>query len=315
MAALPYMQLYVADYLADTAHLSTLEHGAYLLLIFNYWQRGESFRAKDEQSLNRRLASVARMSNDEWMTVREALEEFFTVTETEWSHDRIDRDLEAVNSKSEKAKAAGKASAASREASRNAGSEQTINGRSTNAEQTLNHTDTDTDKEKTLVPSATGQVGQLDLVETDASEDQSPKTGYSEAFEEAWAEYPKRLKTGSTAEQMIDGVKRYAAFIRETGKEGSPFVKHAKSFFGPDLEFLEPWTTAPTSEASAPLVLPEGDDMVARGALWKFCLEAGISGDEVRGQPASVIRELILDRHPRSPRRPKLRAINGGRAA
>lgn len=93
MAALPYMQLYVADYLADTAHLSTVEHGAYLLLIFNYWQRGESFKAKDEQSLNKRLTSVTRTSNEEWQQIKNVLSEFFVVTETEWSHERIERDL------------------------------------------------------------------------------------------------------------------------------------------------------------------------------------------------------------------------------
>ncbi len=40
MAALPYIQRYTADYLADTIHLFTEEHGAYLLLMFNYGQTG-----------------------------------------------------------------------------------------------------------------------------------------------------------------------------------------------------------------------------------------------------------------------------------
>lgn len=146
MAALPYMQLYVADYLADTAHLSAIEHGAYLLLMFNYWQRGESFKAKDEQSLNRRLATVARLSNDEWEDVKETLAEFFEVSEKEWSHRRIERDLQAVNEKSTKAKAAGRASGKKRSTS----TEQTLNERSTDAEQTLNHTEADTDTDKDI---------------------------------------------------------------------------------------------------------------------------------------------------------------------
>lgn len=144
MAALPYMQLYVADYLADTAHLTTTEHGAYLLLMFNYWQRGESFKAKDQQSLNKRLATVARLSIAEWEEVRETIADFFEVTDTEWSHRRIDRDLEAVNAKSSKAKAAGKASAQRRS-----------NVRSTDVEPSLNNTDTDTDTDTEVKPSLT----------------------------------------------------------------------------------------------------------------------------------------------------------------
>lgn len=142
MAALPYMQLYVADYLADTAHLSTLEHGAYLLLIFNYWQRGKPFEAKDERTLNRRLASVARMDEQTFNEVRETLADFFECTATEWRHKRIDVDLEAVNSKSVKARAAGKASGKAR---KNKGIEQTPNERSADDQRTLNHTEADTE--------------------------------------------------------------------------------------------------------------------------------------------------------------------------
>jgi uncharacterized protein YdaU (DUF1376 family) len=50
MAALPYMQFHIAEYLADTSHLTTEEHGAYLLLIFNYWQRG-NYRSLDSRSV------------------------------------------------------------------------------------------------------------------------------------------------------------------------------------------------------------------------------------------------------------------------
>ena len=62
MASLPYIQLYIADYLADTAHLTTTQHGAYLLLIFNYWQKGHSLNNADD-----RLARVVGMTKKEFL--------------------------------------------------------------------------------------------------------------------------------------------------------------------------------------------------------------------------------------------------------
>ena len=129
MAALPYMPLYVADYLADAAHLSTLGHGAYLLLIMTYWQRGEAL--PDDE---RKLARIARMTDAEWQDVRDDLREFFDIAEGEWRHSRIEQELEKVRAKSKASSEAGKASAKRR-----------MNKRSTPVEQTFNHTDTDTD--------------------------------------------------------------------------------------------------------------------------------------------------------------------------
>ena len=160
MAALPYMQLYVADYLADTQHLTTEEHGAYLLLLFNYWQTGRPLR-KD------RLSFVARMFNERWPSVEKALKEFFHDDGENWVHFRVEADLASVNSKSKTNSAAGKASAKARsekkaEATALAALALATNV-STKRQRNVNHTDTDTDtdtdtgKSKTLGADAPAQ--------------------------------------------------------------------------------------------------------------------------------------------------------------
>lgn len=107
MAALPYMQLYIADYLADTMHLSAEEHGAYLLLMFNYWQTGKPIPKN-------RLAKIARLTNERWADVEPSLREFFCDNGDEWVHLRIEEDLASVREKLTKKSAAGKASVQAR---------------------------------------------------------------------------------------------------------------------------------------------------------------------------------------------------------
>ncbi|EEQ8052860.1 DUF1376 domain-containing protein [Escherichia coli] len=107
MAALPYMQLYIADYLADTMHLSAEEHGAYLLLMFNYWQTGKPIPKN-------RLAKISRLTNERWADVEPSLREFFCDNGDEWVHLRIEEDLASVREKLTKKSAAGKASVQAR---------------------------------------------------------------------------------------------------------------------------------------------------------------------------------------------------------
>lgn len=81
----PWMPLYIADYRADTAHLSAAEHGGYLLLIMHYWQTGGL--PKEDGP----LARIACMSPVEWKKTRPAIAPFFG---TDWSsHKRIDIEL------------------------------------------------------------------------------------------------------------------------------------------------------------------------------------------------------------------------------
>ncbi|HEJ4210206.1 TPA: DUF1376 domain-containing protein, partial [Pseudomonas aeruginosa] len=138
MAALPYIQLYVADYLADTMHLSTEEHGAYLLLIFNYWQTGKPIPKV-------RLSRIARVPNDRWPAVEASLSEFFNDNGNEWVHERIERDLLAVDSTRNQRSAAGKASAAAKKARKEAEHKRESNARSTTVESSLQQNSTNRD--------------------------------------------------------------------------------------------------------------------------------------------------------------------------
>lgn len=88
----PWMPLYVADYLADTTHLSAAEHGAYLLLIMHYWQKGA---LPTDDAI---LARVCRMTPREWAKSRETIAALFGPG---WTHERINFELEKAARKSE----------------------------------------------------------------------------------------------------------------------------------------------------------------------------------------------------------------------
>ncbi len=100
----------------------------------------------------------------------------------------------------------------------------------------------------------------------------SAKQDYSPEFETTWQAYPKRaggnskaaaykawkarLKDGVKPEEMLAGVKRYAAYVKVTGNAGTQFVKQATTFFGPDRHFEEAWQTPSAPGGGRRNVLP-----------------------------------------------------------
>lgn len=101
-----WMPLFIGDYLKDTARLSTEQHGAYLLLIMDYWTNGAP--ADDDEE----LAAITRLDPKTWRKHRAKIERFFQVEGGRWNHKRIDAELSSAQGKSDKA--AEKASAAAR---------------------------------------------------------------------------------------------------------------------------------------------------------------------------------------------------------
>ena len=101
-SAFPYMQLYTADHLVATSHLNPVEYSAYSRLMLSYWTRSKSFKARDKETLDGRLANMAGLSIGQWLEVKETVAEFFETSDTEWRLGWIERSLNAAK---EKAKA------------------------------------------------------------------------------------------------------------------------------------------------------------------------------------------------------------------
>jgi uncharacterized protein YdaU (DUF1376 family) len=98
-----FMPLWIGDYLADTTHLTTEQHGAYLLLLMAYWRRGGPL-ADDDQSLCR----IAGVTIYKWRALRSAIAPFFAVEGGLWVSKRADEELAKAESKYEKRASAGR---------------------------------------------------------------------------------------------------------------------------------------------------------------------------------------------------------------
>jgi uncharacterized protein YdaU (DUF1376 family) len=139
MTRRPWMPLYIADYLADTMHLTAAQSGAYLHLIMHYWQHGG---LPDDDA---KLALIARMRIEDWRRHRGTVGAFF---QGRWRHARIDRELARSAEISNKRKGAALQMHAKKDANAHANAEQM---------HTQSHSQRKKDTEATLPPAAPAQ--------------------------------------------------------------------------------------------------------------------------------------------------------------
>jgi uncharacterized protein YdaU (DUF1376 family) len=132
-----WMPVFIGDYLADTMHLSTEQHGAYLLLLFHLWRRGS---LRDEDAV---LAKISGLGESAWKMHRPVLAEFFKIHDGLWQHGRVEKERTRVaattQSKAKKAKLA-------------ASSRWSKNDASSIAQAMLGDADSDSDSDSELQP-------------------------------------------------------------------------------------------------------------------------------------------------------------------
>lgn len=179
MAQYPALPLWTDAYLADTTHLTTLEHGAYLLLLMTMWRAGGSLPNDDKQ-----LARFARLTSGQWARVKPTLFAFFRVSSDSITQGRLTDELVYVKQKSRKQ--SDKASArwlknnASVDAAALPGGCRDDAGAMPDG---CPHTHT-----HSLEANASKQVSETG---SDAPPTATRKQTYPEAFEAFWSDYPR----------------------------------------------------------------------------------------------------------------------------
>lgn len=102
MAEFPYLPLWTDAYLADTRHLSTEEHGAYMLLMMEAWRRPSCALPDDD----RLLARLSGLSEDAWQRAKPIVMAFWTFDgrSKEWRQKRLMKEREKTASKTAKSR-------------------------------------------------------------------------------------------------------------------------------------------------------------------------------------------------------------------
>lgn len=102
MSERPFMQLYVSDYLGDTRHLSCEQHGAYMLLLMTMWNAGGALPDEDVK-----LARIVCLSLKKWRAIRGDILAFFEVSDGVIQHNRMTKELQKSERKSQSRASAG----------------------------------------------------------------------------------------------------------------------------------------------------------------------------------------------------------------
>lgn len=192
-----WMPLVIGDYLKDTGRLTTEQHGAYLLLIMDYWVNGPPMDDDDE------LAAIAKLDPKAWKRHRPKLVRFFTVVDGVWRHKRVDAELiDAAARKAAFAARASKGGKASAEKRRAAKSGASSTARSTLQEAPEGVLEQCSASISTEVDAPTGQSTLSGREDADERADGSSPPPASGIPQDVWTEFGRAMNPGWMASYL-----------------------------------------------------------------------------------------------------------------
>jgi uncharacterized protein YdaU (DUF1376 family) len=86
-----WMPIYIGDYLGDTMHLTTEQHGAYLLLIMHYWRSGP-IKANEAT-----IMAITRLDAQAYARGINDVLNFFTMKDGCYRHKRVEAEKRKAN--------------------------------------------------------------------------------------------------------------------------------------------------------------------------------------------------------------------------
>jgi uncharacterized protein YdaU (DUF1376 family) len=95
-----WMPLWIGAYTADTMELTTVQHGAYLLLLLAYWRKRAPLADNDDT-----LRSITKLEKADWRRHRPTLAAFFKVGDGVWWHKRVEAEIAAAEKRAKAASA------------------------------------------------------------------------------------------------------------------------------------------------------------------------------------------------------------------
>jgi len=112
-------------------------------------------------------------------------------------------------------------------------------------------TDADADADANAEGENRSSTCEVDESEFDEAYKALPKRKPSHNRKSALRAYNARRRAGVSAEELLEGAKRYARYVRSEKKESSRYVMMASTFFGPDQHYAQSW------EVERPTLLDE----------------------------------------------------------